>query len=195
LQVLEATRAQLLVYDKAVIQRARSDDTARLLMSAPGVGVVVALAYMTGVEDPARFKRSMLPHQFIGVSVRRIWRKIKQPQLAAETGDKRLGSQHDPILSFQHPAPQGLRTQLAYGGAMGVALRVFTLILMLVLASSPRLALAQPAPPPDPQEPAYTPGELVNAGKLGQKVVGNVEIDVFDLNEPASRKLGRYGRR
>jgi hypothetical protein len=28
LQVLEATRAQLLVYDKAVIQRARSDDTA-----------------------------------------------------------------------------------------------------------------------------------------------------------------------
>ena len=40
LQVLEATRAQLLVYDKAVIQRARSDDTARLLMSAPGVGVV-----------------------------------------------------------------------------------------------------------------------------------------------------------
>jgi transposase len=32
LQVLEATRAQLLVYDKAVIQRARSDDTARQLM-------------------------------------------------------------------------------------------------------------------------------------------------------------------
>jgi hypothetical protein len=33
----------------------------------------------------------MLPHQFIGVSVRRIWRKIKQPHLAAETGDERLG--------------------------------------------------------------------------------------------------------
>src|SRR5579859_5638797 len=37
------TRAQLLVYDKAVIQCARSDDTARQLMSAPGVGTVVAL--------------------------------------------------------------------------------------------------------------------------------------------------------
>jgi hypothetical protein len=35
-------RVQLRVYDKAVIQRARSDDTARQLMSAPGVGTVVA---------------------------------------------------------------------------------------------------------------------------------------------------------
>src|ERR1700746_1956535 len=33
----------------------------------------------------------MLPHKFIGVSVRRIWRKIKQPQIAAETGDESLG--------------------------------------------------------------------------------------------------------
>jgi hypothetical protein len=53
LQVLDAARAQLLVYDKAVIQRGRSDDTARLLMS-PGVGVVVALAYMAGVEAGLR---------------------------------------------------------------------------------------------------------------------------------------------
>jgi transposase len=69
--VLEATRAQLLVYDKAVIQRARSDDTARLLMSAPGVGVVVALAYMTGVEDPARFKRSSSVAAYFGMTPRR----------------------------------------------------------------------------------------------------------------------------
>jgi transposase len=58
LRVLEAMRAQLLVYDKAVIQRARGDAIARQLMSAPGVGTVVALAYMTGVEDLGRFKRS-----------------------------------------------------------------------------------------------------------------------------------------
>ncbi len=54
LQVLEAARAQLLVYDRAVIQRARRDETARQLMSVPGVGAVVVLAYMTGVEDPTR---------------------------------------------------------------------------------------------------------------------------------------------
>ena len=37
-------------------------------------------------------------------------------------------------------------------------------IAVLALVSSLRLALAQPAPPPDPQQPAYTPSELVNAG-------------------------------
>jgi hypothetical protein len=31
-------------------------------------------------------------------------------------------------------------------------------------AAWPVVAPAQPAPPPDPQQPAYTPGELVNAG-------------------------------
>src|SRR5215470_12196524 len=71
LQVLEAARAQLLVYDRAVIQRARSDDTARQLMSAPGVGTVVALAYMTGVEDPARFKRSSSVAAYFGMTPRR----------------------------------------------------------------------------------------------------------------------------
>ena len=71
LQVLEAMRAQLLVYNKAVIQRARGDDTARQLMSAPGVGTVVALAYMTGVEDPARFKRSSSVAAYFGMTPRR----------------------------------------------------------------------------------------------------------------------------
>ena len=71
LQVLEAARAQLLVYDRAVIQRARSDDTARRLMSAPGVGTVVALAYMMGVEDPARFKRSSSVAAYFGMTPRR----------------------------------------------------------------------------------------------------------------------------
>jgi transposase len=71
LRVLEAMRAQLLVYNKAVIQRARSDDTARQLMSAPGVGTVVALAYITGVEDSARFKRSSSVAAHFGMTPRR----------------------------------------------------------------------------------------------------------------------------
>jgi transposase len=71
LRVLEAMRAQLLVYNKAVIQRARGDDTARQLMSAPGVGTVVALAYMTGVEDPARFKRSSSVAAYFGMTPKR----------------------------------------------------------------------------------------------------------------------------
>jgi hypothetical protein len=38
--------------------------------------------------------------------------------------------------------------------AMRSALRVFALVAVLVLGSLSRLALAQPAPPPDPQQPA-----------------------------------------
>src|ERR1700749_1903028 len=49
--------------------------------------------------------------------------------------------------------------------AMRLVLRgVIASVAVLALVSSLRLALAQPAPPPDPQQPAYTPSELVNAG-------------------------------
>jgi transposase len=68
LRVLEAARAQLLFYDRAVIQRARCDETARQLMSAPGVGAVVVLAYMTGVEDPKRFRRSSSVGAYFGMT-------------------------------------------------------------------------------------------------------------------------------
>jgi len=47
------------------------------------------------------------------------------------------------------------------------ALRVCALVVALMVASilaSASAQPAQPAPPPDQQQPAYTPGELVNAG-------------------------------
>lgn len=68
LRVLEAARAQLLVYDRAVIQRARRDETARQLMSVPGVGAVEVLAYMTGVEDPMRFRKSSSVGAYFGMT-------------------------------------------------------------------------------------------------------------------------------
>lgn len=71
LRVLEATRTQLSVYDRAVMQRARGDDTVRRLMSAPGVGAVVALTYVTAVDDPTRFKRSSSVAAYFGMTPRR----------------------------------------------------------------------------------------------------------------------------
>ncbi len=58
LKTLAATMEQLQVYDRSVQRIAREDETARHLMTAPGVGMIVALAYLTGVETPARFARS-----------------------------------------------------------------------------------------------------------------------------------------
>ena len=45
-------------FEKRVRSIARSDGRVRLLMSTPGVGVIVALTYVTAIDDPARFKSS-----------------------------------------------------------------------------------------------------------------------------------------
>ena len=51
-------------FEKRVRAMARSDARARLLMSTPGVGTIVALTYASGIDDPKRFKSSKMvgPH-------------------------------------------------------------------------------------------------------------------------------------
>jgi transposase len=44
--------------DKRVRLMARDDARARLLMSTPGVGAIVALTYASAIDDPGRFKSS-----------------------------------------------------------------------------------------------------------------------------------------
>jgi transposase len=51
-------RVQIAAFDKAVRQITKSSPTCRLLMSVPGIGVLSVLAYVSSVEDPARFSRS-----------------------------------------------------------------------------------------------------------------------------------------
>ncbi len=68
---LEAAMEQLAVYDRAVLKQARDDATVRLLMTAPGVGPVVALAYVTGVEDPHRFRSSATVAAYFGMTPKR----------------------------------------------------------------------------------------------------------------------------
>jgi len=49
---------QVAAFDKAVRALAKKDPICRLLMSVPGIGVLSVLAYVSTVEDPARFARS-----------------------------------------------------------------------------------------------------------------------------------------
>jgi len=51
-------REQIAAFDKAVRTLAKDNPTCRLLMSVPGIGVLSVLAYVSTVEDPARFARS-----------------------------------------------------------------------------------------------------------------------------------------
>jgi hypothetical protein len=71
--------------------------------------------------------------------------------------------------------------------AMRAALRVSALIAVFVLALWPRPAPAQPAPPPSQQQPAFTPGELVNAG---HRFFGTVSRGVATVIENAVSKWG-----
>jgi transposase len=54
----ETLGAQLGKPQKRLVSLARDDARARLLMSVPGVGVLVALTYVAAIDDPERFKSS-----------------------------------------------------------------------------------------------------------------------------------------
>jgi len=53
-----ALKDQLAVLHRQVLQAVRQDRVCRLLMTAPGVGPVVALTFKSAIDDPARFARS-----------------------------------------------------------------------------------------------------------------------------------------
>ena len=58
LVVHETLRREFAGFEKRVRSIARSDGRVRLLMSTPGVGAIVALTYVSAIDDPARFKSS-----------------------------------------------------------------------------------------------------------------------------------------
>jgi len=44
--------------DREILRIVRADPVCRLLMTAPGVGALVSLAFKVAVDDPRRFSRS-----------------------------------------------------------------------------------------------------------------------------------------
>src|SRR5919112_1164267 len=62
---------QLRGLEKRLRDQAREDERARLLMTAPGVGVVVALTFAAAVDDPARFRSSKAVGAHFGLTPRK----------------------------------------------------------------------------------------------------------------------------
>ena len=56
--VHEALLRELCVFEKQVRLLAKSDQRVRLLMTTPGVGAIVALTYVSAIDDPGRFSSS-----------------------------------------------------------------------------------------------------------------------------------------
>ena len=58
LRARQALRRELAGLEKLVRNLAVEDPVCRLLMTMPGVGPVVALTFVSAVDDPGRFRRS-----------------------------------------------------------------------------------------------------------------------------------------
>jgi transposase len=67
----ETLGAQLRELEKRLRDQAREDERARLPMTAPGVGVIVALTFVAAVDDPARFRSSKAVGAHFGLTPRK----------------------------------------------------------------------------------------------------------------------------
>ncbi len=59
------------MFEKRVRAIAREDKSARLMMSAPGVGAIVALTYVSAIDDPSRFSSSKRVGPHFGLTPRK----------------------------------------------------------------------------------------------------------------------------
>ena len=57
--------------EKRLRDQAREDERARLLMTTPGVGVIVALTFVAAVDDPGRFRSSKAVGAHFGLTPKR----------------------------------------------------------------------------------------------------------------------------
>ena len=71
LKAREAVGRQIADLDRKVMRRARNDAQVRRFMTAPGVGPITALCFLTTVDDPTRFKRSRSVGAYVGLTTRR----------------------------------------------------------------------------------------------------------------------------
>ena len=67
----EALGEQLRGLERRLRDQAREDDRARLLMTAPGVGAIVAPTFVAAVDDPGRFRSSKAVGAHFGLTPRR----------------------------------------------------------------------------------------------------------------------------
>jgi transposase len=64
-------RDQIAVLDRKLMAAVKADPTCRLLMTCPGVGVVVAASFSATVEAPAHFRHSRSIGAYLGLTPRR----------------------------------------------------------------------------------------------------------------------------
>ncbi len=72
LSTVATLKREIAGLDKVVMARAKAAPACRLLMSAPGIGPVTALAYAATIDDPTRFAKSRAVGAYVGLTTRRF---------------------------------------------------------------------------------------------------------------------------
>lgn len=98
--------------ERAVLALARTDPSARLLATAPGVAAIVGLSYAAAIDDPARFKSSRSVGAYFGLT-----------QKKDQSGEKdRMGRiskcGDDEVRALLYEAANVILTRPIKGGAL-----------------------------------------------------------------------------
>src|SRR5689334_15807266 len=64
----QGVRAQIAVLDRRLISLAKGDATCRLLITCPGVGVIVATSFVASIETPECYRRSRSVGAYLGLT-------------------------------------------------------------------------------------------------------------------------------
>lgn len=71
LSVLSGLKDQRRAFDRQLARFAREDEACRIISSAPGVGNLTAIAFVTAVDDPARFPSACDVGAYLGLTPKR----------------------------------------------------------------------------------------------------------------------------
>ena len=88
LRVRETLRKEFTALHRQVLAVARACPITRRMMTAPGVGPVVALTVKSGIDDPYRFKRSKMVGAHFGMTPR----KYQSGEIDVNGGISRIGT-------------------------------------------------------------------------------------------------------
>jgi transposase len=71
LAVYSGLKGQILAFDRALMGYAKKSAVCRRLMTIPGIGVLTAVAFVTVIDDPAKFTKSSSVGAYLGLTPRR----------------------------------------------------------------------------------------------------------------------------
>jgi transposase len=71
LAVYGGLKEQILCLDRELVGFARKSDVCRRLMTIPGIGALTAVAFVTAIDDPSKFRKSSSIGAYLGLTPRR----------------------------------------------------------------------------------------------------------------------------